>query len=82
MKIKGIISALAIKFIDIMEKDIYIEYLDNTFEYISFTKAKKLILIELPKTINYNCADKEQSSDFLNALLNKYKIIDNAMMLK
>lgn len=82
IKNKGIISILAIKYIDIMEKDIYIEYSNNTFEYISFTKAKKLILKKLPTKINYSCADKEKSSNFLNTLLNKYKIIDNILILK
>lgn len=65
-----------------MEKDIYVEYSNSHFEYISFTKAKKLILKELPAKINYSCVDKEKSSNFLNALLNKYKIIDNTLILK
>ncbi len=70
------------KYIDIMEKDIYIEYSNGKFEYISFTKAKKLILRELPNILNYNCVDKEKSINFLNTLLNKYKIKGNAIILK
>jgi len=73
---------MAIKYIDIMQRDIYIEYSNNSFEYISFTKAKKIILANLPSTISYGCVDKEKSSIFLNSLLNKYKIMDNVLILK
>jgi len=73
---------LTIKYIDIMEKDIYIEYSNGDFEYLSFTKAKNLILRELPNVLNYTCVDKEKSINFLNTLLMKYKIIDNSMILK
>ena len=65
-----------------MEKDIYIEYSNGDFEYLSFTKAKNLILRELPNVLNYTCVDKEKSINFLNTLLMKYKIIDNSMILK
>lgn len=65
-----------------MGKDIYLEYSNNEFEYISFTKAKKIILKELPEIINYNCIDKEKSINFLNTLLNKYKIKDTTLILK
>ncbi|RLA84698.1 MAG: hypothetical protein DRG78_00640 [Epsilonproteobacteria bacterium] len=65
-----------------MEKDIYIEYSNNDFEYISFTKAKKLILKEMPKTLQYNCIDTAKSINFLNSILNKYKAIDNNLILK
>lgn len=65
-----------------MEKDIYIEYSDNSFEYISFTKAKKIILKELPDVINYACIDKEKSINFLNTLLNKYKTVGSTLVLK
>lgn len=73
---------MTIKYIDIMEKDIYIEYSNNDFEYISFTKAKNLILKEFPHAINYSCADKEKSINFLNSLLNKYKAVENVLILK
>jgi len=73
---------LTIKYIDIMEKDIYMEYSNGDFEYLSFTKAKNLILRELPNVLNYTCVDKEKSINFLNTLLMKYKIIDNSMILK
>jgi len=65
-----------------MEKDIYIEYSNGNFEYLSFTKAKNLILRELPNVLNYTCVDKEKSINFLNTLLMKYKIIDKTMILK
>ena len=73
---------MSIKYIDVMEKDIYIEYSNNNFEYISFTKANKLILKELPDAINYHCADKEKSINFLNSLLHKYKSVDATLVLK
>lgn len=73
---------MTIKYIDIMEKDIYIEYSNNEFKYISFYKANKLILKELPNVLIYNCVDKEKSINFLNTLLNKYKIINTTLILK
>jgi hypothetical protein len=73
---------LTIKYIDVMEKDIYIEYSNGEFEYISFTKAKKLILTYLPTIFLYNCIDSEKSINFLNSILKKYKIIDNQLILK
>lgn len=73
---------MTIKYIDIMEKDIYIEYSNNDFEYISFTKAKKIILKKLPKALLYNCTDTKKSIDFLNSILNKYKAIGNNLILK
>jgi len=73
---------LTIKYIDIMEKDIYMEYSNGDFEYLSFTKVKNLIFKELPNVLNFNCADKEKSINFLNTLLSKYKIVDNSMILK
>lgn len=69
-------------YIDIMEKDVYIEYSNNEFRYLSFTKAKKIILKKLPTTLSYNCVDKEKSVTFLNSLLHKYKIINNILILK
>lgn len=73
---------MQIKFIDIMEKDIYIEYTNGDSEYISFTKAKKLIYKKLPTNIMYNCANSEKSVTFLNILLNKYNSINNILILK
>ena len=73
---------MTIKYIDIMAKDIYLEYTNSDFEYISFTKAKNLILRELPNDLKYNCVDEEKSTNFLNTLLKKYKIIDNTLILK
>ena len=37
------ICKMNIKYIDIMPSDIYIEYVNGNFEYISFTKALKII---------------------------------------
>lgn len=65
-----------------MEKDIYMEYSNGDFEYLSFTKVKNLIFKELPNVLKFNCEDKEKSINFLNTLLSKYKIVDNSMILK
>lgn len=65
-----------------MENDIYVEYSNHDFEYISFTKAKKLIAFYKPKQLSFNCADEEKSVAFLNILLNSYKIIDNTLKIK
>ena len=65
-----------------MEKDIYMEYTNNDFEYISFNKAKNLIFKQLPEVINYNCSDSEKSINFLNILLNKYYSSGNFLKLK
>jgi len=83
-KIKGKIPFLHknILCIEISKNDVYIEYSDSNFEYISFTKAKKIILKELPDVINYACVDKEKSINFLNILLNKYKIVGSTLILK
>ena len=78
-----IITDKSIKYIDIMIKDIYIEYSNGGSQYISFTKAKNLIKKELPSEIKYNCADEEKSINFLNTLLTIYKTIgDNTLILK
>jgi hypothetical protein len=82
VKLKGIVSVLTIKYIDIMEKDIYIEYSNYDFEYMSFSKAKKTILKKLPKSIAYVCNDTTKSIDFLNSILHKYKMVDNTLILK
>lgn len=73
---------MTIKYIDIMEKDIYIEYTNNDFQYISFSKAKSLILKDLPKKIEYSISNKSKSYDFLNSLLIKYRLIGNHLILR
>ncbi|MGD9552995.1 MAG: hypothetical protein AB7V28_01190 [Arcobacteraceae bacterium] len=73
---------MKIKFIDIMEKDVYVEFMQNEFNYLSFSKTKKLIWEQLPTCIIYNCAEHEKSRAFLNTLLNKYKSVDNLLILK
>jgi hypothetical protein len=65
-----------------MKNDIYVEYSNHNFEYVSFTKAKKLIAIHKPKQLSFNCVDEEKSVAFLNILLNSYKIIDNILEIK
>jgi len=79
---REIIPVLTIKFIDIMEKDIYIEYSNGDFKYTSFTNAKKIIKKVQPKVIHFLCVDKEKSNNFLNLLLNKYKLSNSSLILK
>jgi len=69
-------------YIDILKSDVYLEYTNRDFEYISFTKAKKLIFQYLPTTIQYECIDSEKSVDFLNKLLTKYLLDKNSLILK
>lgn len=68
---------MVIKYIDIMAKDVYIEYSNGDFEYLSFTKTKNLIKREQPHELKYNCADVEKSLKFLNTILINYKIANN-----
>ena len=67
--------------IEVSKNDVYVEYDDRDFEYISFTKAKKLIYTTLPHTVKYSCVDSEKSVKFLNTLLTKYKLCDNSLVL-
>jgi len=71
-----------IKYIDIMSFDIYIEYFDGNFEYISFTKALKIINNYKPQNIKFTISDSEKSTIFLNKLLANYYISDDMLYLK
>lgn len=71
-----------IKYIDIMPFDIYIEYFDGNFEYISFTKALMTINYYKPLSIKFTVSDSEKSSNFLNKLLTSYHISDDILYLK
>ena len=50
-----------IKYIDIMPFDIYIEYFDGNFEYISFTKALRIINYYKPINMKFTISDSEKS---------------------
>lgn len=67
--------------IEISKNDVYVEYENRDFEYISFTKAKKLIYKTLPTIVKYSCVDSEKSVNFLNTLLTKYKLCDDSLVL-
>lgn len=71
-----------IKYIDIMPFDIYIEYVDGNFEYISFTKALMIINHCKPINMKFTISDSEKSSNFLNKLLTSYHISDDILYLK
>lgn len=68
--------------IEISKKDVYIEYTNRDFEYISFTKAKKLIFKTLPSKLQYSCVDSERSVNFLNSLLTKYTLYNDFLVLQ
>lgn len=68
--------------IEISKNDVYIEYIDRSFEYVSFTKAKKIIFKILQTSIKYFCFDSERSVTFLNSLLTKYKIEGDSLVLR
>lgn len=68
--------------LDILKNDVYIEYTDRESEYISFTKAKKIVFELSPLSFTYSCVDSRKSVEFLNSLLTRYMIYDNRLMLK
>lgn len=68
--------------IEISKQDVYIEYINREFEYISFTKAKKIIFTNLPSALHYSCADEKKSVAFLNSLLTRYTIQDKKLICK
>lgn len=68
--------------IDILKNDVYVEYTDGEIEYVSFTKAKKIISLHQPITMSYACIDNEKSVSFLNSLLTKYAIQGNKLVRK
>lgn len=71
-----------IKYIDIMPSDIYIEYVNGNFEYISFTKALKIINYCKSINIKFTISDSEKSSNFLNKILTNYYISNDILYLK
>lgn len=68
--------------IEISKQDVYIEYINREFEYVSFTKAKKIIFTKLPSNLQYSCVDEEKSVAFLNSLLTRYIIQDKKLIHK
>lgn len=68
--------------IEISQNDVYIEYTNRDFEYISFTKAKKIIFKTLPPLMKYSCTDSEKSVNFLNSLLTKYTLKKDTLVLQ
>lgn len=68
--------------IEISKSDVYIEYTNRDFEYISFTKAKKIIFNTLSVEFKYSCIDSEKSVNFLNSLLTKYLLRSDTLVLK
>lgn len=71
-----------IKYIDIMPSDIYIEYIDGNFEYISFAKALKIVNHYKPINIKFTISDSGKSSNFLNKILTNYYIYNDILYLK
>lgn len=61
-----------ILYIDILKNDVYIKYTTGEIEYVSFTKAEKIISLYLPSTITNACVDNERSVNLINTLLTNY----------
>jgi hypothetical protein len=68
--------------IEISKSDVYVEYTNQNYEYVSFTKAKKLIYTAMPSKINYSCVDDAKSVQFLNSLLPRYKLMESSLYLR
>jgi len=60
--------------LEILQDDIYYEDENKNSSYISFHKARTIILKDLPENIKFSCIDSKRSVDFLNSLLTKYMI--------
>jgi hypothetical protein len=67
---------------EIGKSDVFLEYDNNHSEYVSFTKAKKLIYNTKPKMLKYACADHEKSLEVLNYILSWYSHKNNTLILK
>jgi len=69
--------------IEILKNDVYIEFQNGEIQYLSFSKAKKILFSNANKTttpIKYFCTDSDRSVIFLNNLLNKYTIADDTLV--
>ena len=69
-------------FIDILKNDVYIEFVNRESQYISFTKAKRVIFGTATPMFAYSCCDSEKSVAFLNSLLTRYKAHDSQLTLR
>jgi len=68
--------------IEISKSDVYIQYTNMEFEYVTFTKAKRILFAILSPTLKYSCVDNEKSVNFLNQLLTKYVLCEDCLILK
>lgn len=68
--------------IDILKNDVYIEYTNREFEYISFTKAKKIVFEISTPSFSYSCMDSKRSVNFLNSLLTRYMTDNDTLVIK
>jgi ParB family transcriptional regulator, chromosome partitioning protein len=59
---------IGIKHIEFCSDDVYIEYVDNDSETISYSKAKQILKHSTQKSIPYSLVDSEKSCNFINAL--------------
>ncbi|AXX89311.1 hypothetical protein CKA55_07350 [Arcobacter suis] len=57
-----------IKLLELNENDVYIEYMDNESEHISYNKAKTLIKNSKKEYIKYENTGSEKACNFLNTL--------------
>lgn len=57
-----------IKLLELNENDVYVEYMDNESEHISYNKAKSLIKNSKKEYIKYENCGSEKACNFLNTL--------------
>ena len=62
--------------LEILPNDVYFENEKKDSSYISFHKARTIVLKDLPEIIKFSCVDSKRSVDFLNSLLNKYIVVN------
>ena len=68
--------------IEILQNDVYIEYINGDIQYLSFTKAKQIIYASHQAKFKFSCMDHEKSNTFLNTLLARYKINHDILLLR
>ena len=72
-----------IKYIEIGQKDVYIEYEEGGEElsgYFSFSRARKMLYVSNNFSIRHSCVDSERSVKFLNSLLGRFKTVGHDLV--
>lgn len=66
---------IEIKCLDILKDKVYIEYVNNDSDYISFTIAKERIKRTKQELISYTCVDATRAVDFVNNIPNRHTLL-------